>query len=406
MRALFPFLKPASRVLDGRIVPVRLDVAAPPDPAPQGSARVHRVLVVDDEAANRTFLALTLRSAGLQCQEAPDGARALELARSSPFDVVVTDIDMPGMKGTEVLRRLREDPPCPHLKIIMVSGRSSSDEMSQMMLAGADDFIAKPFSPAHLQARVQTAIRLKNAQDRSDRMHRHMLAANQELERHLNVRDADLVHARNALVLALAELVAYRDNETGDHLLRLQRYARLLGETAANAPSFAGQLDSNFIQMLECCTPLHDIGKAAMPDHILLKPGKLTPDEFAIMQTHTTIGAELLQKVARKHGFAQTFLQMATDITRHHHERFDGTGYPDHLAGDQIPLSARIVAIADVYDALRSRRVYKPALPHDVVVHIMLNESPGHFDPALIAIFQQCMDRFETFFRESSGDGP
>jgi HD-GYP domain-containing protein (c-di-GMP phosphodiesterase class II) len=180
----------------------------------------------------------------------------------------------------------------------------------------------------------------------------------------------------------------------------MQRFSRLLAEGAATSPSFAGQIDANFTDMLDCCTPLHDIGKAGLPDHILLKPGKLTPDEFAIMQTHTTIGADILQKVAKKHGFARTFLQMATDITRHHHERFDGKGYPDGVAGDAIPLAARIVAIADVYDALRSRRVYKPALRHADTLRIMLEESPGHFDPALLMVFRECADRFEKLFQD------
>jgi putative two-component system response regulator len=196
-----------------------------------------------------------------------------------------------------------------------------------------------------------------------------------------------------------AELVAYRDNETGAHLLRLQQYCRCLAEHAAKAPRFAEEIDANFIHLVECCAPLHDIGKGAMPDHILLKPGKLTPEEFAVMQTHTTIGAELLQKVSRQQGFARPFLQMAIDITRHHHERFDGHGYPDRLTREDIPLAARIVAVADVYDALRSRRVYKPAVPHADVLRIMLHESPGHFDPALLQVFPAYADEFARIFR-------
>jgi response regulator RpfG family c-di-GMP phosphodiesterase len=154
--------------------------------------------------------------------------------------------------------------------------------------------------------------------------------------------------------------------------------------------------------MLECCVPLHDIGKAALPDHILAKPGKLTPDERFLMQTHTTIGAETLEKVARHHGFAQAFLQMAIEIARHHHERWDGQGYPDRLSGDAIPLSARIVALGDVYDALRSRRIYKPALSHAITVRMMTEEFAGHFDPALVEVFQRQAPKFEKIFREVS----
>ncbi len=282
----------------------------------------------------------------------------------------------------------------------MVSGRASADEMAQLMLAGADDYLAKPFSCTQLQARVKSALSLKDAQDRSDVLLRHLLAANHDLEQSVHARDSDLIHARNALVLALAELVAYRDTETGAHLLRLQGYCRLLAEAAAGSPSYAAVVDENFINMLECCAPLHDIGKAAMPDHVLLKPGKLTADERLLMQTHTTIGSDILAKVAKKHGFARAFLQMAMEIARAHHERFDGEGYPDRLAGSAIPLAARIVAVADVYDALRCRRIYKPAMTHATVLEMMLHNSEGHFDPGLLQLFERCAPQFDRLFSE------
>jgi HD-GYP domain-containing protein (c-di-GMP phosphodiesterase class II) len=163
---------------------------------------------------------------------------------------------------------------------------------------------------------------------------------------------------------------------------------------------FASQIDANFIQMLECCAPLHDIGKVGLPDHILLKPGKLDNDERIIMQAHTIIGADTLKTVLQQHGSAVAFLQMAIDIARHHHERFDGTGYPDKLSGNAIPLAARIVSIYDVYDALRSRRVYKPALSHRAAIQVMTEASPGQFDPALLRVFQRCAPQFERIFRE------
>jgi response regulator RpfG family c-di-GMP phosphodiesterase len=341
-----------------------------------------------------------LRSDQIDCDEAENGQEALAALSANHYDLVLLDIDMPGMNGPEVCRRLREQPRCAHLKILMVSGRASSDEMSHIMLAGADDYLTKPFSVVQLQARVQAALRLKDAQDRSDSLNRHLLAVNHQLELGLSARDSDLVEARNALVLALAELVGYRDAETGAHLMRLQRYSRCLAEEAARVPIFAGLLDTNFIEMLECCAPLHDIGKAGLPDHILLKPGKLTPEERIVMQTHTIIGAATLQKVARQHSFAGAFLQMANEIARHHHERYDSQGYPDQLGGDNIPLAARIVALGDVYDALRSRRVYKPPLSHATAVKMMGEEFPGHFDPTLARVFQRCAAQFEQTFHE------
>jgi response regulator RpfG family c-di-GMP phosphodiesterase len=307
------------------------------------------------------------------------------------------------MTGLEVLRSLRERPPCPNLKVIMSSGQASSDEMAEMMLGGADDYLTKPFSVRQLQGRVQTALRLKDAQDRTEMLNRQVLAINAELENNLTARSSDLIHVRNALVLALAKLVEHREMEGGGHLLRMQRYCRQLAESATTCPTFSTQINGHFIDMLACCAPLHDIGKAGLPDHILLKPGKLTADERMLMQAHTTIGADILKEVARQHGGALAFLQTAVDIIRHHHERYDGTGYPDRLAGTAIPLAARIVTLADVYDALRSRRSYKPALSHAAALQLMTEASPGQFDPALIPVFVRCAGDFDRIYQDVPG---
>ncbi len=401
MRALLPFIR--SRSVE-QVMRTSSATGAPAAPAPRPSAvmpnRVRQLLLVDDEIDVRCLCKFALQSETRDCLEAGDGRQALEAIGTAPPDLVLLDIDMPVMKGIEVLRQLRETPPAPHLKVIMMSGRSSADEMSQMLLAGADDYLTKPFSLVQLQARVEEALRLKEAQDRSDLLTRHLLTVNAELEQNLTARDSDLVDARNALVLALAKLVEHRHSETGTHLMRLQRYTRCLAEEAMTVPGFAGQIDEHFVQMLECCAPLHDIGKVGLPDHILLKPGKLDADERILMQTHTIIGAETLQAVAKQHGSSLVFLHMAIDIARHHHERWDGTGYPDRLAGTDIPLSALLVAVADVYDALRSRRVYKPALAHEAALQIMIEGSPGHFDPALLPVLTRCSKRFDQIYRE------
>jgi response regulator RpfG family c-di-GMP phosphodiesterase len=402
MRALLPFLRgdsgelvyyPSQHTANGAVGSSR--------PGPSGP---QRVLIVDDEKVIRTLSRTVLQAEGINCDEAGDGAEALEKAISQPVDLVLLDVDMPKMQGTEVLRRLREKPPYPNLKVIMASGRAAPEDMAQMMLAGADDFVAKPFSMQQLVARTKAALRLKAAQDRSDNLAQRLMTADQQLEQNLLTRDSDLVHARNALVLALAELIAYRGAETCAHLQRIQRYVRCLAEEAATCPGFAGQIDPNFIQLLEGAAPLHDIGMIGLPEHLLLKPGRLAPDERIQMQTHTTIGAEILQKAARKHSFAGAFLQMAIDIVRHHHERWDGKGYPDRLVGNDIPLAARLVALADVYDALRSRRPHKPALAHTAAVEVMTEEgqcvSVGQFDPVLLHVFQRCSPVMEQIFKE------
>jgi len=362
--------------------------------------RTQRILIVDDEADICELCRHILQSVDLQCEAAHNGSQALEALASQPFDLVLLDIDMPGISGFEVVHLLRQYPPCANLKIIMFSGRVSADEMARLLLNGVDDFLTKPFSQVQLLARVRAALQLREAQNRSEVLNSHLITINGELERSLSARDSDLVHARNALVLALAKLVEQRHTETGMHLTRMQRFCRILAEEASTLPLFAPTIDANFIQMLECCAPLHDIGKVGLPDHILMKPGKLTVDERILMQTHTTIGADTLHEVARQHGTALAFLHMAMDIARHHHERFDGTGYPDRLAGNDIPLAARIVPLADVYDALRSHRVYKPALPHSTTMQIMTEGSQGQFDPALLPVFQRVAPRLEAVFKE------
>jgi response regulator RpfG family c-di-GMP phosphodiesterase len=406
LRALLPFLGEWNGDLPAASPAARAEPCTVPTQGSLSSVvsgsyvRMNRVLVVDDEEAIRTLCQLTLAAENLECEGVANGLKALEVLALRPFDLILLDIDMPEMSGLEVVRRVRERPPCPNLKIVMFSGRTSTEAMAVLLQAGANDFLHKPFKAVELRARIQAHLDLKKAQDRSDLLNSRLLAMNVELERNLSARDSDLVHARNALVLALAKMTERRHSETAGHLVRMQRYVRCLAEEAACLPPFATLIDTGYIGMLECCAPLHDIGTVGLPDHILLKPGKLTTEERLLMQEHTTMGAETLQEVALRHGSALGFLQMAIDIVRHHHERYDGTGYPDHLTDGSIPLAARIVALADVYDALRSRRAYKPALSHGAALQIMAEGSEGHFDPSLLPVLHSCADHLERIFRE------
>jgi putative two-component system response regulator len=398
MKALLPFLTGSSGDLcnfsagNGRAA-VRSE-GSPTEPS------CHRVLLVDDEPAMRTISRTVLEAQGILCDEVGDGRAALKATRSRHYDLLLIDVEMPGMPGTELLRQLRDDPPNSNLKIIMTSGRVSSDEMSSMILSGADDFIAKPFSVVQLIARTKAAIRLKTAQDRSDCLTRQALSTNKALETNLASKESDLVHTRNTLVLTLAELIAGRGAETPAHLQRMAGYVRAFAQELLTVPGFASQVDENFILSFEGAAPLHDIGMIGVPEHILLKPSKLDPEESLVMQSHTTQGAEILQKLAFRNGIAAGFLQTAIDVTRHHHERWDGRGYPDRLAGSDIPLSARIVGLVDVYDAIRAKRPHKPALPHIAAVQMMTEASPGQFDPALLRTFEKTHQLFEKVFRQ------
>jgi response regulator RpfG family c-di-GMP phosphodiesterase/serine/threonine protein kinase len=401
MQALLPLIRgDADAAGRGASGLSRHGTNGPLSPDPSRLARDKRILLADDDRVIRTYCRYVLQAEGLVCDEVENGVQVLEAVQKKDYDLVLLDIEMPEMNGLEALRRLRSETRAHHLKVIMVSGRVSGDEMAQTMLAGADDYLTKPFSVVQLRARLRNALRLKEAQDRFDEATRHLLEVNAELEKSLTVRDGDLVHIRNALVLALAKLVQARDTETPGHLVRLQRYCRALAEEAAATPAYSRAVNEHFIDLLVSCAPLHDIGKVGLPDHILMKPGKLDAEERLLMQAHTTIGSETLKAVAQEYGASVAFLQMGIDIVRNHHERWDGSGYPDRLSGNAIPLAAQILGLADVYDALRSRRPWKPALSHTTAVLAITDGSPGQFDPALLQVFQRCAPQFERIFRE------
>ena len=399
MRELLPFL---SSITDRKRRPVeredaKVDLA---DSVPDATFAPQRILIVDDQIDVRRVCRLALVNDGARCDEVCSGLDAIEQIEREVYDLVLLDVDLPGCSGEVVLKRIRQHPPTPNIKVIMLSGRTSGDELSRMMMAGADDFLTKPFSLVQLRARTRAALKLKDAQDRLELLNRHLITVNSELERTVSLRDSELIHARGAMVLALAKLIEKRSAETGAHLIRLQKYSRVLAEVAARTPAFENRITPDFVRGLEDAAPLHDIGKAAIADCILNKPGRLDAQERLQMEAHTVLGADTLQEVARRYKFATGFLHMAIDLSRHHHEKWDGTGYPDKLAGEEIPLAARLLAFCDVYDALRSPRVYKPGLSHNMAVMTMCDASPGHFDPSLMVAFRLCTDRFKSIYAE------
>lgn len=396
MQALLPFLDGGRRIgpLCDRAQRQGDELNHAAQPARRG-----QIMVVDHDPLIRKQIIRPLMANGLDCAEAHDAETALRALRSEAFEAVLLEVDLPYMNGRAILKALRENPPTPNLKIIMTTSRFSPDEMSSLLASGADDYFCVPISSIQLVARVRAAVKNKLAQDRTSALSRQLVDLNIELEKSLHASASDLLQMRNGLVLALARLVEYRSTETFAHLSRIQRFSMLLSQEAATHPSFANVLDQDFIESIECCAPLHDIGNVGLPDQILLKGGRLNADERLAMQKHTTIGAETLQNVAHHFGSGFGFLPMAIDIARHHHEHFDGSGYPDGLAGNNIPLSARIVAIADAYDSLRSRRSQRPGLSHASALQIMLESSNGKYDPLLLSVFARCASDFERTFR-------
>ena len=322
-----------------------------------------KILIVDDDIVALEILKTALLSVGYEVETAHDGHAALARICRGDIRLVISDWEMPRMDGLELCQAVRRRATASYVYIILLTSHSSSQDIVAGMAAGADDFVTKPFNRAELMARVRAGQRVLS------------------------------LESREMVIFALARLAESRDPDTGQHLERVQRYSLRLAETLAENPAFSDTIDADFIRLVYQTSPLHDIGKVAIPDAVLLKPGKLTEEEFELMKTHAAHGAETLEAAIAEFPQAR-FLRMARDIAGAHHERWDGTGYPQGLAGEEIPLAARIVAVADVYDALTSRRVYKDAFSHEVARELIAQDSGSHFDPAIVDAFLEIEEAF------------
>jgi len=345
------------------------------------------ILVVDDNTENLTVLG-ELLSPEFRVLAANSGKRALDLiALGARPDVMLLDIMMPEMSGFEVLERLRADPAAPYMPVIFVTALGAAADEERGLASGAADYITKPFRPAVVLARVRAHVEIKRARDR-------LTDQNFHLDAEVSRRMAETQHIQDVSIHALARLAEIRDNETGNHLRRTQEYVRTLADALRNHPRFASVLDAATITLIAKSAPLHDIGKVGIPDSILLKPGKLTPAEWVIMKTHSALGAEAIEHAERDSDRPVAFLKHAKEIARSHHEKWNGKGYPEGLAGEAIPVSARIMALADVFDALISRRVYKEPMSYAAAREIIVNDRGVHFDPDVVDAF---IDRFDAF---------
>lgn len=345
------------------------------------------VLVIDDTVENLAVIGEILRGS-FKVKVAQSGMRGLQLAQSeTPPDLILLDIMMPEMDGYEVLRRLQSDERTRDIPVIFLTAMSSIEDERHGLELGAVDYITKPISPPILQARVLNHLQLRAARD-------FLKYKNEYLEREVQRRIHEASLAQEVAIRALASLAETRDDDTGNHLLRTQNYVKLLANRLAHHPRFAAFLTPDTIEMLYKSAPLHDIGKVGIPDRILLNPGKLTAEEFEIMKTHTTLGGDAIAHAELAIGEEIGFLRIAKEMAYSHQEKWNGSGYPEGLKGDDIPISARLMAVADVYDALTTKRVYKPALTHEQALHIIGEERGAHFDPDIVSAFIECEDKF------------
>ncbi|HEY4161662.1 MAG TPA: two-component system response regulator [Dongiaceae bacterium] len=347
------------------------------------------ILAVDDTPGNLSLITGLLKGS-YHVKVANSGEKALRVVHSDmPPDLVLLDIMMPEMDGYEVCRRLKADARTRHIPVIFLTAMSKSEDERLGLEVGAVDYITKPISPPILLARVKTHLLLKSSSD-------FLKDKNAYLEGEVYRRTQEMQAIQDVTILTMASLAETRDNETGNHIRRTQHYVKLLATKLRNHPRFTQFLNERSIDLLFKSAPLHDIGKVGIPDRILLKPGKLTPEEFEIMKTHTTLGRDAIEQAEGRLGTPVEFLSLAKEIAYSHQEKWDGSGYPEGLAGDAIPVSARLMALADVYDALISRRVYKPPFPHEKAVEIIAEGRGRHFDPDITDAFMEIREEFRT----------
>ena len=362
-------------------------------------SKAHTILIVDDNRDNLTVIGGLLKD-DYQIRVANSGERAIKVAMTDPRpDLILLDIMMPGMDGYETIKHLRTEESTKEIPVIFVTAMTADEDEEVGLSLGAVDYVTKPIRPAILCARIRTHLALKRAHD--------MLAnQNHILEAQVQERTHELELIKDISMQSLATLAEKRDNETGNHLLRTRNYIEILMRGLSTQEKFASQLAPLTQQLIAKAAPLHDIGKVGIPDDILLKPGKLTPDEFEIMKTHAQIGADALSEaiervlethVGDKEGrsrYALDFLEIAREIAGGHHEKWDGSGYPRGLSGDAIPLSARLMALADVFDALICKRHYKAPIPLDQTIGIIRDGRGKHFDPDIVDVFLSRIDEF------------
>lgn len=344
-----------------------------------------KVLIVDDTPDNIHVLMETLKE-DYAIVAAINGEKALTMALMQPSpDIILLDVMMPGINGYEVCKRLKEDVRTASIPVIFVTALSEAEDESRGLELGAVDYITKPFQPAIVKARVRNHVELKRHRD--------------ELEHLVAEQIEEIANSQMATIFAMSKLAESRDDDTGKHLERTQIYCKMLAELLAEKEDFKATIDANYIATIYYASPLHDIGKVAIPDAILCKPGKLTDEEFGQMKTHTLRGSETLAMVVSRHP-NNAFVNMGVDIARWHHEKWNGKGYPDGISGEDIPLCARIMAIADVYDALTSRRCYKEPFTHEKACEILQHDAGSHFDPALVAAFMEINAAFDQIRQE------
>ena len=361
------------------------------------------VLVVDDNEMNRDMLVRRMRPMGYVVDVACDGGQALEILKSRAFDLVLLDIMMPVMDGYEVLKEMKADQQLKTIPVIMITAIDDASSAARCIDMGAEDYLTKPFDPTLLRARVSACLERKHLHDQETRHRAQIEEYNIHLEERVRQQVEVITSSQLGAIFAMSKLAESRDPETGEHLERMREYCKVLSQHLSKLPKYQSIIDDAFVSNIYAASPLHDIGKVGIDDAVLLKPGKLTPQEWVIMKTHPMIGADTLREVDREHP-GNELIRMGIEIAEGHHEKWDGSGYPHGLRGEDIPLVARILALGDVYDALTSKRCYKDAFSHEKSRAIVEEGNGSHFDPEVVNAFldtEQEFQRIREFYQDT-----
>lgn len=356
--------------------------------------RPARIMVVDDTPQNLRLLESLLTERGYQVFALPSGDMALRAAAKNPPDLILLDIDMPGLTGYQVCERLKADTRLAEIPVIFISALSETADKVRAFELGGVDYVTKPIKFDEVAARVATHLKIRALQAS---LEEH----NKRLEEVVAAQVRQISETQMATIFALAKLAENRDTDTGEHLERVQEYCRVLAGALGESSCYSGLITDGFIANIYQASPLHDIGKVAIPDEVLLKPGRLNETEFEVMKTHAAIGAQTLMAVLDRYP-DNTFLRMGIDIAKCHHERWDGAGYPEGVAGEQIPLSARVMAVVDVYDAFRSDRCYRSGLTHETTRTIIRDGKGTQFDPVVTEKFEELEATFRKIYEETA----
>jgi putative two-component system response regulator len=344
------------------------------------------VLLVDDEPSNLRLLQDLLKAEGYATLQAESGAAALKIAEKQLPDIILLTIMMPEMDGFEVTQKLKASPATRDIPIIIFTALGDGESRNKALELGADEFLTKPVDRNELIIRVKHLLRLKEYSD-------FLVDHNQQLEQQVLARTAALVDSYHEAIIIMTSAAEHKDENTGMHVTRISYFCRALAEHLG--------LDAEYVDCIFYASPMHDIGKIGVPDHILLKPGSFLPEEWEVMKTHAALGAKILEDGT------SPYLQMGAEIALNHHERWDGGGYPNGKQGEDIPLAARLMNICDQYDALRSKRPYKPPFDHDKTMKIITEGDgrtmPDHFDPMVLTSFKECAEMFQKIYAKHAG---